>query len=317
MRAPVITRGSRSATSSESPFHEGERALQEEAVVADRLSRLGPQLVRDHLPEQHRQFYSLLPFIVVGALDGRGQPQATLLVGPPGFVSAPDDRHLRVDALPLPRAPLSGELAPGAPIAVLGIQPHTGRRNRANGRVASGDALGFVVAVEQTFGNCPKYIQRREPRYTGVSGGGRVEDSDQLGVRERALIAAADTFFIASAHPLARSGLQPSHNVDVSHRGGRSGFVELTGKNSFRAPDYRGNNFHNTLGNLRLNPAAGLLFIDFAAGHLLALEATAELEPIPDERRTADGPTRALHFHVQHVRWYPHAAALSWLDGGH
>lgn len=101
------------------------------------------------------------------------------------------------------------------------------------------------------------------------------------------------------------------------HRGGRAGFVELTGKNSLRAPDYRGNSFHNTLGNLRLNPAAGLLFIDFAAGHLLALEATAELEPIPDERRTVDGPTRALHFfHVQHVRWSPHAAALSWQEAG-
>ena len=65
-----------------SVFHAGELALQHEAGVAARLAR-HPQLLSDHLPEQHRAFYPLLPFIVVGSLDAEGQPNASLLAGPP------------------------------------------------------------------------------------------------------------------------------------------------------------------------------------------------------------------------------------------
>ena len=64
-------------------FHAGEVALQREAGVAERMSRLGQQVVRRLLPEQHRQFFPQLPFLIVGSLDARGQPSASLLAGPP------------------------------------------------------------------------------------------------------------------------------------------------------------------------------------------------------------------------------------------
>src|SRR5688572_20674582 len=95
-------------------FHEGEVALQREAGVADRLARVGSQVIRGYLPEQHREFYPLLPFVVVGAPDASGQPHAALLAGPPGFVSAPDATHLRIDALPRPEDPLFVALETGA-----------------------------------------------------------------------------------------------------------------------------------------------------------------------------------------------------------
>jgi predicted pyridoxine 5'-phosphate oxidase superfamily flavin-nucleotide-binding protein len=257
-------------------FHAGERALQARAGVAERLARLGPQVIRDHMPEQHRDFFAILPFIIVGSIDDRDQPTASLLAAPPGFVSSPDPKTLRIDALARQDDPLHENLRPGAPLAVLGIQPHTRRRNRANGSVLARDDRGFAVDVRQSFGNCPKYIHPREVTYVGAGPSSPPVIGDGLGSAERALIRGADTFFIASAHPEARAGGARAHGVDVSHRGGPPGFAHFTGDDTFIIPDFRGNSFFNTLGNLHLHPKAGLLFIDPTSGDVLELEVTTQ-----------------------------------------
>ncbi|MFX7605218.1 hypothetical protein ABTJ35_19420, partial [Acinetobacter baumannii] len=62
-------------------------------------------------------------------------------------------------------SPLAAHLRDGAALGLLGIQPHTRRRNRMNGRVARMSETGFDVEVEQSFGNCPQYIRTREAFY--------------------------------------------------------------------------------------------------------------------------------------------------------
>ena len=47
-----------------SPWHAGEIALQEKVGVAKRMDEVGRRVLRDHLIDQHRQFYPQLPFIV-------------------------------------------------------------------------------------------------------------------------------------------------------------------------------------------------------------------------------------------------------------
>jgi hypothetical protein len=86
------------------------------------------------------------------------------------------------------------------------------------------------------------------------------------------LMRRADTLFIASASPQAR-GHAGAHGVDVSHRGGRPGFVHVDidaprGRSVVSVPDYRGNFMFNTLGNIAAHPHAGLLFIDCDSGDL-------------------------------------------------
>jgi uncharacterized protein len=294
----------------EPAFHAGEIELQREAGVAERLARIGPQVIREHMPEQHRSFFELLPFVIVGSVDARGQPTASLLAAPPGFVSSPDASHLRIDALPGRGDPLLDNLAPGAPVGLLGIQPHTQRRNRANGVLQSIDGAGFQLTVRQSFGNCPKYIGSREAVYVGSAWRGDL--SLGLGERERALMSAADTFFIASAHPHAALGGQRSVGVDVSHRGGPPGFVHFTGDSSFVIPDFKGNNFYNTLGNLRLSPLAGLLFMDFAVGDVLQIEATSSIRAEAHPFSGADGTGRVVGFEVQRARWFPRLSPLRW-----
>ena len=265
-------------------WHAGERALQVRAGAADRMAEVGARVLRDHLPEQHRAFFPLLPVVFTGTLDRQGQPWASLLAGPPGFVTAPTPQRLHVAARPLPGDALAGQLQEGAPLALLGLQAHTRRRNRMNGRIVAMDDSGFDVAVAQSFGNCPRYIHPREAVYVPAQGESRVRQLATLDKEALAIIRGADTLFIATAHPDARSSTDPAHGLDVSHRGGPTGFVQVDGEGRLQLPDYAGNTFFNTLGNLQLEPRCGLLFLDFARGERLHLAARGEVVWLDDER---------------------------------
>ncbi|HND22913.1 MAG TPA: pyridoxamine 5'-phosphate oxidase family protein [Rhodocyclaceae bacterium] len=285
-----------------SVFHAGEEALQALAGAQARLAETGPRVIREVLPEQHRSFFAELPFAVLGALDADGQPWATAIAGPPGFITSPTPERLRIGALPAADDPAAAGLAPGAAIGLLGLQPHTRRRNRANGRVAALDADGFTLAVEQSFGNCPKYIHARRVEHaaqTAAPAPARVQA--RLDGATADLIRHADTFFIATAHPDAARGEHAAHGVDVSHRGGRSGFVGVDGDHLW-VPDFAGNQYFNTLGNLLLNPRAGLLFVNFSEGSLVWIAATAQ---ILHDGRAVDaypGAQRVLQLTV-HALW--------------
>lgn len=272
------------------PFHAGERALQALAGSREQMEVAGPRVIRDFMPDQHREFFSLLPFLVAGSIDGELQPWASVLAGPAGFVHSPDATHLRVDALPSAGDPLAGQLKQGATLGLLGIQPHTRRRNRMNGTVEAIDAAGFMVEVQQSFGNCPRYIQAREPQFTPPRGDAApAQWLDKLDLAAHRLIGSADTLFIATAYPnevaVGDEADASSHGVDVSHRGGRPGFVRIDGDDVLTVPDFNGNRFFNTLGNLLGDPRAGLLFVDFATGDLLQLQGTVTIDWSGEPRR--------------------------------
>ena len=72
-------------------FHRGERALQARAGVRARLHAIGPQIIRDALPDAHRAFFEQLPMLFVGTLDAAGIPWASVVAGAPGFAHAPDE----------------------------------------------------------------------------------------------------------------------------------------------------------------------------------------------------------------------------------
>ncbi|CAN7666846.1 MULTISPECIES: flavin-nucleotide-binding protein [unclassified Variovorax] len=292
-------------------WHEGERALQSRAGIGQRMAEIGPRVVRDHMPDQHRSFFAQLPFLIAGSLDAEGRPWASVLAAPPGFAHSPDPMHLRIDARPLRDDPLGAALAPGAPIGLLGIEPHTRRRNRMNGVVEALDAQGFSVAVGQSFGNCPKYIQAREPLFVGGAQDAHVGPrSDRLDMKAQRMVRAADTFFIATAHPSAGDAGSPAHGIDVSHRGGRPGFVQLSGEDTLTVPDFVGNTFFNTLGNIAINPVAGLLFIDFETGDLLQLFVKAEIVWDGPEVAVFAGAERLLRMQVVAAQHAPAALPL-------
>lgn len=289
-----------------SPWHAGERQMQASAGAAERMDMIGAKVIRDHLPEQHRGFYPLLPYLMLGVVDADGMPWATMIEGAPGFAHSPDPHTLQIDSLPGSGDPARSALQPGAAVGLLGIDLDTRRRNRLNGRVGALDAEGFAVDVVQTFGNCPKYIQLRPVDGIARQPGGVAERSSRLDDAARAMIRNADTFFVASY-----VDIDGERSVDVSHRGGNRGFVRVEG-DVLTIPDFAGNLFFNTLGNLHANPVAGLLFIDFASGDVMHLAGHTSLILNGPEVARFEGAQRLWTVTVEQVVRRPAALALRW-----
>ena len=257
----------------EPQFNIGERTAQARAGLTPPGSA-----IRDSMPDQHRSFFEALPFVLAATTDAAGWPVATMLSGAPGFVASPDAKTLWVAAKPAADDPAAPWLKSGARIGLLGIDLATRRRNRANGWVTAITPYKFTVAVEESFGNCPQYIHIRgiEPR------SGTPEPAEPLNCLDAMAIeaiTAADTFFVATS--------AGNLGVDISHRGGRPGFVGIEG-DTLVIPDYRGNRYFNTLGNLTQDPRAALLFPDFETGDVLLVQGHVEIcWDVPVERRPA------------------------------
>lgn len=297
------------ASQAQSPFHLGERAVQERLGVRD-IEHWARKVVRDYLPDQHREFHTSLPFLVIAARDRQGRPWATLLDGPIGFVTSPDDRHLVIASRPAPGDALDGALELGADVGILGIELATRRRNRVNGRIAAHRTDGFTFRVDQSFGNCPQYIREREWRRVENNTPGRPLRAQQLSASQRDWIAGADTFFIATGY--REDGESPTFGMDASHRGGERGFVEVLNDRQIRFPDYAGNNHFNTIGNLVLDPRAGFLFIDFSKGTLLQLTGQAAVDWDSDDIARFPGARRLVTFDIEETVEIPKAVSLRW-----
>jgi uncharacterized protein len=246
--------------------------------------------------------------MVVGLADQNGHPWATTLSGPPGFMNSTEENLLVVRAWPDPGDPLHSCIRDGAPVGGLGIELSTRRRNRVNGRIENciiGD--GFAIRVQQSFGNCPKYIQARSehPRLrSGPEPKSRM--ASHLGDNEVRLIGEADTFFIASRSAQLDQE-EASQGLDVSHRGGRPGFVRVVSPTELCFPDFSGNLLFNTLGNLEVDPRAGLLFIDFQSCAMLHVIGRAKIcWDVPETMRSA-GVERLIFFDIQRVVNRDHA----------
>ena len=110
------------------------------------------------------------------------------------------------------------------------------------------------------------------------------------------------------ARPLANK-LSVTAGVDISHRGGGPGFVRVEG-NGLTIPDFQGNRYYNTLGNLLGEPRASLLFIDFETGDLLQLQGMVTIDWSAAATKFVEGAERLWHFEI--VRGWRRHAASSW-----
>jgi len=282
---------------SASPFHEGERAVQKRLGVEE-IDRWARQVVREYLPEQHREFHTGQPFLVAAARDEEGRPWATLLHGREGFVTSPDERTLRLDITNQPGDALEHALDSETELGLLGIELATRRRNRVNGRIRR-DKGSIIFEVDQAFGNCPQYIHARDWERIEFDRPTTATRSPELTPGQTSWIRGADTFFIATGH--RGEGEHPGYGMDASHRGGRPGFVEVEGERTLVFPDYSGNNHFNTIGNLECDSAIGLLFLDFDSGGLLQLTGHAEIVWDGPEVDARSGAERIVRVRIDEV----------------
>lgn len=273
-------------TSSSSPpgsgFHDGELAVQRRAGVDTAAARLAGMLRPADLRGGATQFLAERTFAAITARDGAGRLWISPLTGTAGFLQARGASALRIAAVPLPGDPLH-RLEDGQPAGLLAIDFATRRRFRLNGTLMSVDPAGLGVSVEQAYGNCPQYIQRRRLESLAAAGPTAPRYGSILTAADVALIERADTFLLGTTHP--------QRGNDASHRGGNPGFVRVEGGNTLWWPDYPGNNLFNSLGNLVSDDAAALLFADFVTGDTLQLSGRARLEWTASGSPGDDGDT--------------------------
>jgi hypothetical protein len=279
--------------SSTGVFHEGELLVQQRAALTAEAARLTGMLGPPNLDGAMGRFAAERSLALLTSRDGDGRLWTSAVHGPPGFLSG-RTATLTVAGLPLPGDPLH-ELAEGEQAGLLLVDFDRRRRLRVNGVLSRVDAHGFEVAVDQAFGNCPKYIQQREIRRTAAVAQARpaVTRHHELDPAHVEQVRRADTFVLGTAHP--------TRGADTSHRGGAAGFVRVE-RDGLWWPDYPGNNMFNSLGNIATDPVAALLFLDFHAGTSLQVSGPARLDWTPRGVRGDDGGTgRRVHVRPERV----------------
>lgn len=289
-------------------FHSGEIAVQVQAGVQEDAQRLC-HLISNIIKPAAQDFLRTQRLAIASTVDANGRIWASLLTGQPGFLQVLNEQTIQSNSIPVASDPLHQNLLGNDDIGLLAIDLTTRRRLRLNGKAQMQPGGTMLVQTQQIFFNCPKYIQVRhlETAEAELQGQPESRTFEALGEAQQHSIAQADTFFIASSYP--KSG------ADTSHRGGYPGFVQILDANKLVFPDYSGNNMFQTLGNLSVNPNAGLLFINFERGHTLQLTGKAEV--IWDaERLTAfAGAQRLLEFHIDQVLETTNASPLRWRFG--
>jgi len=325
-------------SSTPSPFHSGEQWVQSKLGVREQMERFGRRVIRDHMPDQHREFYQKMPYIFVGHADSNGWPWASILFGEPGFMQTPSGKQLNIKAQVTLGDPLGKTLheelnnsdaspralAAGVPLGLLGVELSTRRRNRLAGRAIQISETGIEINIDQSFGNCPQYIQSRSwslPN-NNEARASKTEVTSLPALDEDAikLISNSDTFFVSSFVAKREGAIDnsgaPGEGVDISHRGGMPGFVRHStsenGKDLLTIPDYLGNFHFNTLGNFVENPKAGLLFVDFEQGHLLMLSGTVEILWDSEEAQHFDGAERLWTFELSQCIRLKYALPAAW-----
>lgn len=262
----------------------------------------GSASVTNTIPEVAAEFLRGQRLLIVSARRD-GEIWVTVLHGHPGFVQVVDESTLAITARIPAVDPLGTAFDDRQEIGILAIEPATRRRMRINGHVrAAGNQL--LVATDQVYSNCPKYIQTRTITAERATPPGTQVVTPTLTSSQQRWVTSADTFFIGTG----ASG----YGLDVSHRGGNPGFIDVLEPGRIAWPDYTGNSMFMTLGNLELDRHAGLLFIDWERGHTLHVAGRARVDW--DEERAArhPGAHRIVDMEVHQVMQIDNRAPLSW-----
>ncbi|KAG0051369.1 hypothetical protein BGZ83_003835 [Gryganskiella cystojenkinii] len=285
-------------------WHSGEKWVQDQMNVRDQVEQ-SSAIFRPYLTQQMQEFVPGLEYMFLGTLDSDGRPWVSILAGPKGFMRSPRSKTLEINiakhelrGLEGVHDPIYNNLVSGESFSQgdktmwsgVALDFSNRRRNKMNGVLNKKDLLvadpttgelHINLTVEQTIGNCPKYITIRELYYPTEESnheGSSIFDLDEdqgLTELQQSVVRQADCVFISSRH-IDESLPDQTSGMDCNHRGGNPGFVHLEGR-TITFPDYSGNRFFNTLGNIAEDERVGLLFLSFETGDTLQFTGRAKL----------------------------------------
>ena len=260
--------------------HEGELRVQARRQAPPELSAFIHGAIHDEMSRKHVEYYRQLRYLPMGVSGSDGKLWATVLCNPE--TSAEGGELLKVAARVNPEDPfVRAVCAPsdGARhFAGVAIDFTNRSRIKVAGSVESatleGHTLSLTLRANEHMGNCPKYITVRELRPTRRSP--RTEPLHAtLSSEAKALLRHASTIFVATRH----SDDDPRESdMGFNHRGGPRGFLRVLEDDQgahLVLPDYSGNRFYQSLGNVETDPVMGVAVPDFSSGALLQVSGRA------------------------------------------
>lgn len=256
----------------EGKFHPGELFVQK-MIGVDHLAQRLERGISNTLTPGVQQFISNQTSIFISTLDKNSNIWTSIVLGESDFITTIDEVTLRLDLTKVSSTQediFFKNIISSTHIGILFIELSTRRRFRVNGNIFKKTDSEYHISVDQAYGNCPKYIQRRV-KITSNQNTNQVQlyQGNLLSPIEINIIEEADTFFVGSSNK--------ANHLDTSHRGGNKGFVQFINETTLKIPDYPGNNMYNTLGNFVERSNASLLFIDFETNSTLQLNGIASL----------------------------------------
>ncbi|KAL7946122.1 hypothetical protein V8C42DRAFT_352991 [Trichoderma barbatum] len=245
------------------------------------------------LPKNHAVRAMKSPLVALGTLDNKGRPWTTIWGGEIGcikliaedvlrFDSKVDARHdpvfqtlLGSDTVKTGNAILS-KSGRGKMMAALTIDLEGQDRVKLMGRMLVGTEdkdgrVGVAMDIEESLGNCPKYLNRKEivPNDMHPT---LIPQGLPLPQEAVDLIGSADTLFLSTTN---------GDSMDTNNRGGPPGFVRIIQNNEEGVvliyPEFSGNRLYQSLGNLKVNRLIGIVIPDFTTSDVLYLTGSATI----------------------------------------
>ncbi|KAA8498935.1 3-ketosteroid-9-alpha-monooxygenase, ferredoxin reductase component [Porphyridium purpureum] len=302
------------------PFHQGEVAIQRKARTVGMALENGA-VIATNVPLHKKHDIESAQTVIVSSVDPvHGHVWVSPAMRFSGKILSMDPelgQALHIDA-PAVFHPTDiffentkgSAAAAVSPVGVLAIDFANRARYRTNGIVVGSSEAGerIDIHVKEAFPNCPKYITRRklpdnmaDVTPFNVAAVPIVAHSG-LSPEARALVERADTLFLGTF-------FEPT-GADANVRGGNPGFIRVfDDQNGTRIEfdDYRGNGMFQSLGNLDVNPRAGITVIDFQHGSVVQI--TGDAFVVWDDQ---DLTRRKVALHVSQVRFTRHAFNYHW-----
>ena len=260
-----------------------------------------------------------------GRVDTRFDPVVSVLYGErdDGEVLRSEGPGKMVSGLSLfleerGRVKLYGRMVAGA---LQGFEEQRENGGSTNGEKTKTGQAQLVLKIEQSLGNCPKYLNSKKivsvpkeefrPRLVSKSKHLCPEAVELINHK-------ADMFFVSSSNA--------DQDMDSNHRGGPKGFVRIEENDEAAAqepeiitdglpgvdnakgavivwPEYSGNNLYQTLGNLLTTPRAGLCIPDFETGDVLYLTGCTEILIGNDAHAVIPKSKLAVRLHISEARF--------------
>ena len=222
-----------------SDWHEGESAMHEALKVPPMRNPTNPGL-----PARYDMRIMASPLVALGTIDAQGRPWTTIWGGERGFARRVAEGVLALNSVVDRRwDPVfetlwegEGEGEEGGAVvrrervmSALAIDLETRDRLKLAGgmiagAVVKGDGASGVtrvqlaMAVTESLGNCPKYLNKKAIQPHGVEGAELKGEGPQLGGEALGRLDRADVFFLSSTH---------GDSMDTNHRGGPPGFIRV------------------------------------------------------------------------------------------